>query len=86
MYEARCWSVFRDGFLENFTGVRSMFETFLGQLICLYLVELESLGQGIAAYPHIQLFQEYSFEVAGYISAVTSTFLDQNSARNVSTG
>ena len=25
------WSVFADGFLENSTGVRSMFEPFLGQ-------------------------------------------------------
>ena len=28
------WSVFPDGILENFTGVRSMLETFLGQRIC----------------------------------------------------
>ena len=40
----QCWSVFPYGFLEYFTGVRSMFETFLGQRICLYLGELESLG------------------------------------------
>ena len=40
------WSVFPDGFLENFTEVRSMFETFLGQRICSYVGELESLGQG----------------------------------------
>ena len=39
------WSFFPDGFLENFTGVRSMFETFLGQRICSYVGELESVGQ-----------------------------------------
>ena len=39
------WSVFPDGFLENFTGVRSMLETFLGKRICSYVEELESLGQ-----------------------------------------
>ena len=39
------WSVFPDGFVENFTGVRSMFETFLGQRICSYVGELESVGQ-----------------------------------------
>ena len=39
------WSVFPDRFLENFTGVRSMFETFLGQRICSYVGELESVGQ-----------------------------------------
>ena len=41
------WSVFPDGFLENFTGVRNMFETFLGQRICSYVGELESVGQEI---------------------------------------
>ena len=40
------WSLFLDGFLENFTEVRSIFETFLGQSICSYVGELESLGQG----------------------------------------
>ena len=40
------WSVFPDGFLENFTEVWSMFETFLGQAICSYVGGLESLGQG----------------------------------------
>ena len=30
-----------DGFLENFTEVRIMFETFLGQRICSYVGELE---------------------------------------------
>ena len=40
------WSVFPDGFLDNFTEVSSMFETFLGQRICSYAGELESLGQG----------------------------------------
>ena len=39
------WSVFPDGFVENFTGVRSMFETFLGQRICSYVGELETVGQ-----------------------------------------
>ena len=39
------WSVFPDGVLENFTGVRSMLETFLGQSICSYVGELESMGQ-----------------------------------------
>ena len=39
------WSVFPDGFLENFTGVRSMLETFLGQRIRSYVGELESVGQ-----------------------------------------
>ena len=39
------WSVFPDGFLENFTGVRSMFEIFFGQRICSYGGELESVGQ-----------------------------------------
>ena len=39
------WSVFPDGFLENFTLVQSMFETFLGQRICSYVGELESVGQ-----------------------------------------
>ena len=34
-------SVFPDGFLENFTEVRSMFETFLAQRICSYVGELE---------------------------------------------
>ena len=46
VYEAVFWSVFPDGFLENFTEVWSMFETFLGQRICSYVGELESLGQG----------------------------------------
>ena len=41
----QCWSVFADGFLENFTEVRSMFEIVLGQRICSYVGELESLGQ-----------------------------------------
>ena len=36
------WST--DGFLENFTGVRSMFETFLGKRICSYVGELESVS------------------------------------------
>ena len=40
------WSVFPDGFLEKFTGVRNMLKTFLGQRICSYVGELESLGQG----------------------------------------
>ena len=40
------WSVLADGFLENFTEVRIMFKTFLGQHICSYGGELESLGQG----------------------------------------
>ena len=40
------WSVFLDGFLENFTEVWSMFETSLSERICSYLGELESLGQG----------------------------------------
>ena len=40
------WSVLPDGFLENFTEVRIMFETFLGQRICSSVGELESLGQG----------------------------------------
>ena len=40
------WSVFPDGFLENFTEVWSLFETFLGQRICSYVGELESVGQG----------------------------------------
>ena len=39
-------SVFPDRFLENFTEVRSMFETFLAQRICLYVGGLESLGLG----------------------------------------
>ena len=46
LYMKQFWSVFADGFLENFTEVRSMFETFLGQRICSYVGELESLGQG----------------------------------------
>ena len=33
---------FPDGFLENFTGVESMLETFLGQRIQLYVHMLES--------------------------------------------
>ena len=41
------WSISPDGFLENFTGVRSMFETFLGQRICSYVGELESVGQKV---------------------------------------
>ena len=41
----QCWSVFSDGFVENFTGVRSLFETFLGQRICSYVGEVESVGQ-----------------------------------------
>ena len=40
------WSVFPNGFLENFTEVWSLFETFLGQRICSYVGRLESLGQG----------------------------------------
>ena len=40
------WSVFPYVFLENFTEVLSMFETFLGQRICSYVGELESLGEG----------------------------------------
>ena len=40
------WSVFPNGFLENFTEVWSLFETFLGQRIFSYVGELESLGQG----------------------------------------
>ena len=38
-------SVFPDGFLENFIGVRSMLENFLSQRICSYVGELESMGQ-----------------------------------------
>ena len=40
------WSVFPDGFLESFTEVWSLFETFLGLRICSYVGELESVGQG----------------------------------------
>ena len=40
------WSVLADEVLENFTEVRIIFETFLGQRICSYVGELESLGQG----------------------------------------
>ena len=39
------WSVFADEVLENFTEVQSVFETVLGQRICSYVGELESLGQ-----------------------------------------
>ena len=38
-------SVFPDGFLQNFTEVRSVFETFLTQRICSYVGELESLDK-----------------------------------------
>ena len=48
-------SVFPDGFLENFTKVRSMFETFLAQRICSYVGELESLGQGWKHKPRAQI-------------------------------
>ena len=40
-------------------------------LLILKPLNIEKHIKGIAAYPRIQLFQEYSFEVAGYISAVT---------------
>ena len=49
------WSVFTDGFLENFTEVRSMLETFLGKLICSYVGELESQGQGWKHKPRAQI-------------------------------
>ena len=39
------WSVFADEVLENFTEVQSVFETVLGQRICSYVGDLESLGQ-----------------------------------------
>ena len=48
-------SVFPDRFLENFTEVRSMFETFLAQGICLYVGELESLGLGWKHKPRAQI-------------------------------
>ena len=48
-------SVFPDEFLENFTKVRSMFETFLAQRICSYVGELESLGQGWKHKPRAQI-------------------------------
>ena len=41
------WSVFPDGCAENFTGVRSMFETFLGQRISSYVGELRKRGTGM---------------------------------------
>ena len=42
------WSVFPDWFLENFTGVRIIFETFLCQRIR-YVHMLESYGTGMKA-------------------------------------
>ena len=49
------WSVFPDGFLENFTEVWSLFETFLGQRICSYVGELESVGQEWKHKPRVQI-------------------------------
>ena len=49
------WSVFTDGFLENFTEVRSMLETLLGKRICSYVGELESQGQGWKHKPRAQI-------------------------------
>ena len=48
-------SVFPVGFLENFTEVRSMFETFLAQRVCSYVGELESLGQRWKHKPRAQI-------------------------------
>ena len=48
-------SVFPDGFLENFTEVRSMIETFLAQRLCSYIGELESLGQRWKHKPRAQI-------------------------------
>ena len=49
------WSVFHDGFLENFTVVRSMFESFLAQRICSYVGEPESLWEGWKQKPRTQI-------------------------------
>ena len=49
------WSFSSVGFVENFIGVRSMFETFLDQRICSYVGELESVGQECKYKPRAQI-------------------------------
>ena len=60
------WSVFPDGFLENFTEVWGLFETFLGQRIFSYVGELESLGQG---WKHNQRFRRRTVATRMYFRA-----------------
>ena len=45
LYMKQFGSVFPDGFLQNFTEVRSVFETFFTQRICSYVEELKSLDK-----------------------------------------
>ena len=56
-------------------------------ILCLFVVpkatECRKAYQRDSCVSTYPVFQGYSFEMAGY-STVTSTFLDQNSARNVS--
>ena len=52
---------------------------------CLKLLKVEKRIKGITAYTRIQLFQGYSFEVAGYSAVTPNDFLYPSNSKIQST-